>query len=151
MKPAQDDYPSITVARMRALGEVSADATRVCVTIAGLVREVRIVHRKFPNGGSWSFFLCPQCSRRARVLRLSEGLACWRCVGLMYRCQQGDKSGRVARLRELLYSGRPARLKPRVGRVLDRRDSLEISLRRARIVERRKRLNGWRGIACALQ
>jgi hypothetical protein len=143
MKPAQDDYPSISVARLRALHEVSADATRVCVTVAGVTREVRVVHRKFPNGGSWSFFLCPQCSRRARVLRLCEGLACWRCVGLMYRCQLGEKSGRVARLEKLLYGG-SARLKPRDGRVLDRRKCLEISLRRARIVERSRRLNEWR-------
>ena len=27
---------------------------------------------RFPNGGSWSFFVCP-CGRRARILRLYEG------------------------------------------------------------------------------
>ena len=35
---------------------------------------------RFPNGGSWSFFVCP-CGRRARILRLYEGgLACLRCL-----------------------------------------------------------------------
>ena len=36
---------------------------------------------RFPNGGSWSFFLCP-CGRRARIIRLFEGgLACRQCLG----------------------------------------------------------------------
>ena len=141
MKPPQDDFPSVSISRLRAQGQVSADATQVRVTIAGLSREVRVVHRLFPNGGAWSFFLCPNCGRRARVLRLYEKLACWRCVGLMYRCQQGDKTGRIERLRKLLASP-VARLKPRVGRTLDRRKRLEVSLRRALIVERRKALRG---------
>jgi hypothetical protein len=75
------------------------------------------------------------------MLRLYEKLACWRCVGLMYRCQQADKTGRIERLRKLLGSP-AARLKPRVGRTLDRRKCLEVSLKRALIVERRKALRG---------
>jgi hypothetical protein len=59
----------------------------------------------------------------------------------MYRCQQGDKSGRIERLRKLLGSP-AARLRPRVGRKLDRRSRLEVSLRRALIVERRRTLRG---------
>jgi hypothetical protein len=143
MLPSQDDYPSISVSRMRALGQVTADMTRVCVTIAGLTREVRVTHRKFPNGGSWSFFLCPSCGRRARVLRLYEKLACWRCVGLPYQCQRGDKSGRLERLRQRLYGDEPARLKPRNGQKVDRGSRLEVSLRRALIVERRRALRGF--------
>jgi hypothetical protein len=141
MRPAQDDYPSISISRLRATGQVSAEASSVCVSIAGLFRDVRVVHGRFPNGGDWAFFICPACGRRARVLRLYEKLACWRCVGLMYRSQQGDKTGRIERLRKLLY-GSPARLHPRAGRTLDRRRRLEISLRRALIVERRRTLRG---------
>jgi hypothetical protein len=147
MLPSQDDYPSISISRMRALGQVTADMTRVCVTIAGLTREVRVTHRKFPNGGSWSFFLCPSCGRRARVLRLYEKLACWRCAGLLYRCQQGDKTARIERLKKLLY-GEPARLHPRPRRTLDRRSRLEVSLRRALIVERRRAVRGFPSARC---
>jgi len=143
MLPSQDDYPSISISRLRAAGAVTADTTRVCITIAGMSREVRVTHRRLRNGGSWSFFLCPSCERRARVLRLYEKLACWRCTGLMYRCQQGDKSGRIERLRRRLYGDAPARLKPRPGRTLDRRWQLEMSLRRALIVERRRALRGF--------
>jgi hypothetical protein len=142
MLPSQDDYPSISISRLRATGVVTAASTSVVVELAGLKREVAVVHRHFPNGGSWSFFLCPACSRRARVLRLYERLACWRCVGLMYRCQQGDKAPRIERLKKRLFGGQ-TRLHPRPGRTLDRRNELELSLRRALIVERRRALRGF--------
>jgi hypothetical protein len=143
MLPSQDDYPSISISRLRATGAVTAVSTSVVVELAGLKREVAVVHRHFPNGGSWSFFLCPACSRRTRVLRLYERLACLRCVGLMYRCQQGDKAPRIGRLRQRLYGDPPARLKPRNGQKLDRRERLEVSLRRALIVEQRRALRGF--------
>jgi hypothetical protein len=57
--------------------------------------------------------------RKARVLGVYKQLGCWRCTGLMYCCQQR-------------------------GRVLDRPRELEISLRRALIVERQRRLRGFK-------
>jgi hypothetical protein len=81
----------ISISHLRADGQVSADATRVRITIDELSREVRVVHRRFSNNGDWAFFICPECGRRARVLRLYEKLACWRCVGLMSRCEQGTR------------------------------------------------------------
>lgn len=123
---------------------MSVEDSFACVTLGDVSWNVRAVHRRFPNGGSWSFFICPQCGRRARVLRLrDERLSCWRCVGLLYRSQQGDKRGRIERLKAKLHGG-PARLKPRPGRTLDRRWELEMSLRRALIAERRERLRGWK-------
>ena len=80
MRLTQDDCPSISVSRLRALGEVTEEMARVRVTIAGVSREVRLWHLRFPNGGGWSFFLCPSCGRRARVLKLFEKIACWRCT-----------------------------------------------------------------------
>ena len=82
MRLTQDDCPSVSVSRMRALGEVREDMARVRVTIAGVSREVGLWHLRFPNGGGWSFFLCPSCGRRARVLKLFEKIACWRCTRL---------------------------------------------------------------------
>jgi hypothetical protein len=138
----QDDLPSISVSRMRALGEVREDMARVRVTIARASREVRLSHMRFPNGGGWSFFLCPSCGRRARVLKLYERIACWRCSRLGFssrplpwRIKLGDRSQRIERLRERLQGG-PARIKPRPGRTLDRRARTEQALRRALIAER---------------
>ena len=63
-----------------------------------LRREVRVVHRKFPNGGSWSLFLCPTCGRRVRKLKLHEKVMCWRCCvqsGLGYRISDGSAAERA--------------------------------------------------------
>jgi hypothetical protein len=140
MRLTQDDCLAISVSRLRALGEVTEAMERARVEIAGVTREVRLSHLRFPNGGGWSFFICPSCGRRARVLKLFEKIACWRCTvsgsrRLRYRCQLGDGGPRIERLRERLHGG-PARLKPRPGRMLDRRWRSEQALRRALIAER---------------
>ena len=54
---------------------------------------------------------------------------------MAYRVWQGDKAGRIERLRERLQGG-PARVKPRPGRTIDRRWRTEQALRRALIAER---------------
>jgi hypothetical protein len=140
---------------LRASGAITADATSVLVSFGqgadALRREVRVVHRKFPNGGSWSLFLCPNCGRRVRKLRLHEKVMCWRCCvqsGLGYRISDGSASERAEaratrteRLQAQLGGG-PLRLPPRPGRVMDRRRALELRLRRARIVGRLSVLRG---------
>jgi hypothetical protein len=93
-----------------------------------LKREIRLAHRHFPNGGSWTFFLCPRCDRRVRRLRLNDGKAmCSRCRGNFHCISYGSpeqrskaREQRIVKLRKLIDDG-PARLKPRPGRVLDRR------------------------------
>jgi hypothetical protein len=111
------------------LGEVTEEMRSVRVTIGEVSREVRLSHMRFPNGGGWSFFICPSCGRQARVLKLFEKIACKRCTGfdgspLPYRVELGDKSGRIARLRARLQGG-PARVKPRPGRTIDDEDVRE--------------------------
>ena len=120
---------------------------RIRVTIAGVSREVGLWHLRFPNGGGWSFFLCPSCGRRARVLKLFEKIGCRRCTcsgsssrPLPWRIDLGDRTLQIERLRQRL-SGVPARVKPRPGRTLDRRWRTEQALRRALIAER-SRLKG---------
>jgi hypothetical protein len=142
MRLTQDDCPSISVSRLRAAGEVTEARARVRVTIAGVSREVGLWHLRFPNGGGWSFFLCPVCGRWARVLRLYEKIACWRCTRprsssrrLPWRSELGDRTHRIEQLRERLEGG-PARVKPRPGRTLDRRWRTEQALRRSLIAER---------------
>jgi hypothetical protein len=104
-----------------------------------LKREVRLAHRRFPNGGCWSLFLCLRCERRVRRLRLN---VCSRCCGNFHRISYGTPSQRSAardqrieKLNKLVNDG-PARVNPRPGRVLDRRLWLTFSLRRAKIVKR---------------
>ena len=76
----QDDLPSISVSRLRALGVVTAGMTRTSIGINDVQVEVGLQLMRFRNGNSWSFFLCPHCGRRARTLKLFEGsVLCWRC------------------------------------------------------------------------
>jgi hypothetical protein len=146
-----DDLPaSPVISRLRAEGVVNADTRLTEVAFgegnAAFKRWVGVAHQTFRNGGSWSLYICTSCRGRARVLRLFEGRPiCRRCClrrGLRYRIEGGSpaerakaRRARIERLRRLL-NGNPARLHPRPGRVLDRRGSLEMSLRRALIAAR---------------
>jgi hypothetical protein len=136
-----------SVSRLRAKGVITPYTAGVVVCFGEgesvLRREVRVVHRKLRNGGSWSFFVCPQCARRARVLKLHDGRPkCWRCCracGVRYRSANGSpverdaaRMARLQKLRELLDGG-PVRLHPRPGRKLDRLWSLTVSWRRGMI------------------
>ena len=137
-KPRRDDLPAIAVSRLRKLRLVTPDMKTVRLELEGLPFDVSLAHTRFPNGGGWSFFICP-CGRLARTLRLLEGrLVCRTCDGVLARCQLGDhaqgKAGPIARRLERLE-----------GRVKYRRPALERSLRRALIVERERRLKGWKG------
>lgn len=134
---------------MRAEGVVTSDSTRVVVAFGegenALKKDVRVKRQTFPNGGWWAWYVCPVCGNLARVLRLHERPMCRRCCrreGLRYRSERGSgaeraeaRAARIEKLRKLLVGG-PARLRPRPGRVLDRRGSLEMSLRRALIATR---------------
>jgi hypothetical protein len=135
---------SENVSRLRAEGKITADLTSVWIGFGAieLKREVRLEHRRFPNGGSWSFFLCPRCERRVRRLRLNDGRMCSYCCGNFHRISYGSpeqrskaREWRIEELRKLIDGG-SARLNPRPGRVLDRRLWLTFSLRRAKIVKR---------------
>jgi hypothetical protein len=136
---------SENVSRLRAEGKITADMTSVWIGFGAieLTREVRLEHRRFPNGGSWCFFLCPRCDRRVRRLRLNDGrVMCSRCCGNFHRISYGSpeqrwkaREQRIENLSKLIDNG-PARLNPRPGRVLDRRMWLTFALRRAKIVKR---------------
>ena len=145
-----DDCPaSPSISRLRAKGEVTAAMASVLVAFGegadALRREIRVVHRTFPNGGQWAWYVCPECAGFARLLRWHERPLCRRCLlrrGLRYRIESGTpaekgeaRRARIERLRKQLEGG-PARLRPRKGRVLERRTSLQASLRRALVAAR---------------
>jgi hypothetical protein len=126
----KDDLPTLKISTLRASGAVTL-AMKSVVVFDGT--EVRVRHSLFPNGGSWTYFICPACAGQAMTIRLLDGRAlCGRCDGLHYRCQHDDKSGRLGRLREALFGPKPAK---------HNRKRLERALRRALIVERTARLS----------
>jgi hypothetical protein len=138
MRLAIDDFPFLSSSRLRALGELRPAAPTAVIQFPdGEVFTVPVQHVRFPNGGSWSFFVC-SCGRRCRTLRLYGGaLACKGCLearGFRYRVEDMSRSERAAhvaeRLKARLASPSPARLKPhlRYSR-LERRSRLTAALR----------------------
>jgi hypothetical protein len=55
----QDDLASVSISRLRASGVVTFDTKSVEIVFGegedGLRRQVKVVHRRFPDGGEWSF------------------------------------------------------------------------------------------------
>jgi hypothetical protein len=105
--------------------------------------EVGLSLQRFPNGGSWSLFRCPPCGRKARTLRLLEGtVVCRRCCirrGVRWRCEpmgvRRRAELRIPKLRAMLESDAPARLKPHLRySKLERRGRLEAALRKAELL-----------------
>ena len=112
---------------------------------------VGVAHTVFENGGSWSYFRCPKCNRRAKRLWLIEDAphcvsCCW-SLGVRYRSAYGF--GRIARWRErdrridrleAMLEGGPMPFKPVPpnwgNRRLDRRNRLTWALHQARIATR---------------
>jgi hypothetical protein len=140
---AIDDLPSVGVSRLRASGHIRPEDKTTTVTFGDLTFTVALALRRFPNGGSWSFFVCA-CGHQCRTLRLYEGKpvcrACLEAKGFHYRAESLPPHQRAA-YRVLLLKRRlsavPARLNPRPGRTLDRRKRLEAVLWRAEYVAAR--------------
>jgi hypothetical protein len=155
----QDDLPvSERPSRLRALGAISAASTSIEIAFGeredALKRTVGVAHVRFGwNGGSWAFFICPTCFFLACRLKLHDGrVQCRACLlraGVPYRIANGSgaekaaaRRARIDKLSERLFGGSHARLKPRRAGTIERRRRLEVSLRRALVVERQKRLKG---------
>jgi hypothetical protein len=144
MNDAYDELPGVSVSKLRALGDITEAMKVATVKLGEYEFTVGLSLFRWPNGGSWSFFVCP-CGRRARIIRLFEGgLACSRCLmarGLQARVELVRTERRAAWLTpkrlERLKSDSPARLHPRPGRMLDRRANMEFALRRSLIVARK--------------
>jgi hypothetical protein len=145
--PWRDDLPFVSISRLVASGEIAKDTTRAVVNLGGLTREVRVVHRRFQNGGHWSFFLCAECGARARKLRLLDGSPmCWRCCiarGAVNRATWGSMADRrEARSKHIgalidVLNGPALRLRPRSDRRIDRVARLTLALQKALLSRRR--------------
>jgi hypothetical protein len=151
MRTAIDDFPSLSVSRLRAVGEIRPDAKTATVAFPAphdaTAFVVALSHFRWPNGGVWSFFRCP-CGRRAHTLRLFEGeLACRGCLkarGFRARIELIPTPARAAHTgprRIARLAGSPARLYPRPGRLLDKRTHIEAALWRSQIIARQHALD----------
>ena len=142
-----DDMPtSPSVSRLRAEGAFSPASPAVVISFGegddALKREIKLAHLRTKAGRALSFFVCPECHGLTRFIRLHEKPQCRRCLirGGSMAEKAAARRARIEKLRARLEGG-PARLKPSPpGRTLDRRRSLEMSLKRALIVARQGQL-----------
>lgn len=142
----RDDLPTVHISRLRAIGVVVSSSTEAVIKLGDVELVVGIVHIYFPNGGSWSFALCPSCGKRARTLRLLVGqLHCSRCLvrrGVRGRLEPLSVKQRAEvmalRLAARLGSSEPERLKPHSWGTMERRKRFEARLARAEFIISRK-------------
>ena len=133
--PRRDDLPVIKSAALRKAKLIDPTMTSTTIELAGLTREVRLVH-KF-HRGAWSLFICPSCERRCNTLRAFDGrLVCGECDGLLNRAQMRDKGPALKRLQARCDREAEGGAKRAI-----RRNRL--MLRRALLVARRARLAAW--------
>ena len=146
-----DELVGLTASRLRATGAIRLQDRHGIIAFGDKQKLVGVAHTKFPNGGSWSYFVCPKCGRRAKRLWLVDDAprcvkCCW-SLGVRYRAAYGfgrterlrERDRRVDRLQAMLEGG-PMRFKPVPpnwgNRRLDRRNRLTVALQRARIATR---------------
>jgi hypothetical protein len=146
-----DELASLKASRLRATGAIRLEDRHGVIAFGDKQKLVSVAHTVFKNGGSWSYFVCPNCGRRAKRLWLIDDaprcLKCCSSLGVRYRSAYGfgrtarlqERDRRVDRLQVMLEGGR-MRVKPVPpnwgNRRLDRRNSLTWALRRARIATR---------------
>jgi hypothetical protein len=102
---------------------------------------VGLWHLHFPNGGGWSYFLCPTCGQKAQRLRLLAGqVLCRRCLlhrGVRSRLEPLSVKRRAAfrapELIERLGRVESERLKPVLRGTMERRKRHEAALARCEL------------------
>jgi hypothetical protein len=146
-----DELVSLVVSRLRASGTIRLEDRQALIPFGEHNKLIGVAHTVFRNGGSWSFFICPKCGRRAKKLWLVDDAprcvsCCW-SLGVRYRSAYAfgrterlkERDRRVDRLQAMLEGG-PLRLKPVPpnwgNRRLDRLTRLTWALWRARIFTR---------------
>jgi hypothetical protein len=146
-----DQLVSVGVSRLRATGAIRLEDRQALIPFGEQNKLIGVAHTVFPNGGSWSYLVCPKCGRRAKKLWLVDDAPrcrlCLEKLGVRYRASYGfgrterlrERDRRVDRLQAMLEGG-PMRLKPAPpnwgNRRLDRRNRLTWALQQARIATR---------------
>ena len=103
-----DELLSLDAARLKATGAIRLEDKHGFIAFGdedhgGERRKcIGVTHTTFPNGGSWSYFICPRCGGRKKKLWLIDDaprcLSCCWSLGVRYRSAYGF--GRAERLRE---------------------------------------------------
>lgn len=120
-----DEFGSVRISRFRAMGIVDPSRPDALIPFPnGKTKLIGTGHVRFPNGGGYSYFLCPKCAKLARVLYLiDDAPRCFNCcdaMGIKHASKWGfgrDERRRAADLQldqliAKLETKEPLRLKP---------------------------------------
>jgi hypothetical protein len=120
-----DQFESVRISRFRAMGIVDPSRPQAVIPFpGGSTKLLSVSHTAFPNGGGWSFFVCPKCAKRSmRLYLVDDAPLCWRCceaINIRHAAKWGF--GRAERLKASdraldqliakLETTKPLRLKP---------------------------------------
>ena len=139
-----DQLVSVGVSRLKASGAIRLEDRQALIPFGQQNKLIAVAHTKFPNGGAWSYLVCPKCGRRAKRLWLVDDAPrcrlCLEMLGVRYRASYcfgrterlRERDRRVDRLQAMLEGGL-MRFKPVPpnwsNRRLDRRNRLTWVLR----------------------
>jgi hypothetical protein len=120
-----DQFTSVRVSRLRASGVIDPAKRQAVIRFPGGKQKlIRTAHVRFPNGGGYSYFVCPGCGRLAGVLYLvDDAPLCAKCcaaTGIAYRTRMGfgrrerqhARDQALDRLTAKLETTEPLRFKP---------------------------------------
>jgi hypothetical protein len=97
-----DEFPKLRISRFRATGVVDPAKRYALIPVGDRTKLLYTAHVRFPNGGGWSFFICPKCAKRAATIYLIDDAPrcrrCCRALNIWHRSRYGF--GRAERLRE---------------------------------------------------
>ena len=57
-----DELMSLAASRLRATGAIRLEDRHGVIAFGDKQKLVGVAHEKFPNGGSWSYFICPDAA-----------------------------------------------------------------------------------------
>ena len=121
-------------------GSVIVGAGRV--QLGHVEQNVSVHLRRFPSGGSWSWFGCPTCGKWVRTLRLHfDDIVCPGCCKRRGIRPRGDSLSvrqraelRIPKLKAMLESKTSLRLKPVLWGKMERRKRHEAALARCEFI-----------------
>ena len=96
-----DQFEGVRISRFRAMGIVDPSRPDALIPFPnGKTKLLAVSHTRFPNGGGWSFFVCPKCAKRtAKLYLVDDAPLCWRCCEAINIRHAGKWGfGRAARL-----------------------------------------------------
>ena len=94
-----DQLVSLAASRLKATGAIRLEDRHGFIAFGDedhggeRRKSIGVAHTKFPNGGAWSYFICPRCGGRKKKLWLVEDaprcLSCCWSLGVRYRSAYG--------------------------------------------------------------